>query len=99
MYWFAASAILSSVILQIPSGLEVRGASAPSVTTLSKPAVLHGLTAVKVVVEDLAPDVKPLGLTKEGLRAAVEERLKAKGVRVMPSSDAKLYMRVTTVEN
>ncbi len=103
MSWLAA---LSSIVVCIPaihtlSPLRVQEGKSPvaAVTLVSHPDVLQGLTSVKVMVEDLAPDMKPLGLSKDGLRRAVEERLQAKGVQLSSEAHAKLYVRVTTVAN
>ena len=42
-------------------------------------ASLRGLTGVKILVEDLAPEVEQAGLAKEPLQKAVEEKLRGGG--------------------
>ena len=53
-------------------------------------ASLRGLTGVKVLVEDLAPEVEQAGLAKEPLQKAVEEKLRGAGIKVLTRDEAAL---------
>ncbi len=70
---------------------------APAATLDSDIASLHGLTALSVVVEELAPTAAKNGITRESLETIIERRLRESGIRVEnnPASDATLYLRVT----
>jgi hypothetical protein len=51
-------------------------------------ATLKGLRGVRVLVEDLAPEVEREGLVKDPLQKSVEERLRAAGIRVLTQEEA-----------
>jgi hypothetical protein len=51
-------------------------------------ATLKGLRGVRVLVEDLAPEVEREGLLKDQLQKSVEERLRAAGIRVLTQEEA-----------
>ena len=58
---------------------------------------LTGLREVNVFVDDLAPDAEAAGLRRDGIEAAVEERLRERGVPLGRSQLAgDLYVRVAT---
>ena len=58
---------------------------------------LTGLREVNVFVDDLAPDAEASGLTRDGIEAAVEARLRERGVPLGRSQIAgDLYVRVAT---
>ena len=58
---------------------------------------LTGLREVNVFVDDLAPDAEAAGLTREGIEAAVEARLREGGVpRGRSQLAGDLYVRVAT---
>ncbi len=58
---------------------------------------LTGLREVNVFVDDLAPDAEAAGLTRDGIEAAVEARLRERGVPLGRSQLAgDLYVRVAT---
>jgi hypothetical protein len=61
-------------------------------------ATLKGITAIKVVVESLGPDVEKDGLTSEQVRAEVEQRLGQAGITVDPSAAEYLYVKISTVK-
>jgi hypothetical protein len=56
---------------------------------------LTGLTALSVVVEDLAAVAGKSGLVGSTLEADVERRLRQAGISLTPDADAYLYVRVT----
>ena len=51
-------------------------------------ATLKGLRGVRVLVEDLAPEVEREGLVKDQLQKSVEERLRSSGIRVLTQEEA-----------
>jgi len=51
-------------------------------------ATLQGLRGVRVLVEDLAPEVERDGLVKDQLQKSVEERLRTAGIRVLTQEEA-----------
>jgi hypothetical protein len=51
-------------------------------------ATLQGLRGVRVLVEDLAPEVEREGLVKDQLQKSVDERLRAAGIRVLTQEEA-----------
>ena len=51
-------------------------------------ATLQGLRGVRVLVEDLAPEVEREGLVKDHLQKSVEERLRSAGIRVLTQEEA-----------
>jgi hypothetical protein len=51
-------------------------------------ATLKGLRGVRVLVEDLAPEVEREGLLKDQLQKSVEERLRSAGIRVLTQEEA-----------
>ena len=51
-------------------------------------ATLKGLRGVRVLVEDLAPEVEREGLVKDQLQKGVEERLRSAGIRVLTQEEA-----------
>lgn len=58
---------------------------------------LSGLREVNVFVDDLARDAEAAGLTRDGVEAAVEARLRERGVPIGRSQLAgDLYVRVAT---
>ena len=58
---------------------------------------LSGLREVNVFVDDLARDAEAAGLTRDGVEAAVEARLRERGVPLGRSQLAgDLYVRVAT---
>ena len=58
---------------------------------------LTDLREVNVFVDDLAPDAEAAGLTRDGIEAAVEARLRERGVPLGRSQLAgDLYVRVAT---
>jgi hypothetical protein len=61
-------------------------------------ASLTGLTAISVVVEDLAPIAQQNGLTGAALQTDVERRLRQAKISVTPDSDAYLYVHVTVAD-
>ena len=48
---------------------------------------LQGLGGVKVLVEDLAPEVEREGLVKDRLQREVEDRVRAAGIRVLTQEE------------
>lgn len=61
-------------------------------------ASLTGLTAISVVVEDVAPIASKNGLTVAALQADVERRLGQAGIKVVSDADAYLYIHVTVAD-
>jgi hypothetical protein len=63
-------------------------------------ATLKGITAIKVVVEELEPEAERDGLTKDQLQTDVELRLRKAGIRVtsalLESGGSYLYLNVGT---
>jgi hypothetical protein len=58
---------------------------------------LRGIRAIKVVVENLKPDVERDGLNASTLQTDVELKLRQAGIRVEETT-AYLYVRVTTLK-
>jgi hypothetical protein len=60
--------------------------------------VLRGLKGVKVVVENIPPDIERLGLTKKDVQSDVELQLRKVGIKVFPNfqlpSMTALYVNV-----
>jgi hypothetical protein len=48
---------------------------------------LQGLKGVKVLVEEMAPEVEQAGLAKEPLQKGIEERLREAGIRVFTQEE------------
>ena len=61
-------------------------------------ASLTALTAISVVVEDLAPVAEKTGLTTATLQADVERRLRQAGIALTPDADAYVYVHVTVAD-
>src|SRR5579863_5064235 len=59
---------------------------------------LTGLTALSVVVEDLAQAATQNGLTSAALQTDVERRLRQAKISVTPDADAYLYVHVTVAD-
>lgn len=51
-------------------------------------STLQGLNGIKVLVEDLAPEVEREGLAKDPLQKAIEERVRAAGIKVLTQEEA-----------
>ena len=51
-------------------------------------ATLKGLKGVRVLVEDLTPEVEREGLVKADLQKSVEERLRQAGIRILTQEEA-----------
>ncbi len=70
------------------------------VTSLAVPATaqqrdnLTGIGPIRVVIEDLRPDIEVEGLTRTMLQTAVELRLRRNGVPLADSVSLFLYVRV-----
>ena len=47
--------------------------------------VLRGLKGLKVVVENIPPDIEGLGLTKKDVQSDVEARLRQAGLKIYPN--------------
>ena len=63
-------------------------------------ASLHGIVAVRVVVEQLGPAIEGKGITRRGLEADVESQLRQAGlVNVVADAPALLYANVSLVCN
>lgn len=66
---------------------------------------LKGINGVFVMIEDLPPVAKELGITKESLKTEVELKLRLAGIRVYSKEEAlenlspTLYVNFNTVEN
>lgn len=60
---------------------------------------LTGLAAVQVVVEDLAADITQDGLSRENIKAAVEQQLQRATIAVEPQAEHALYIHLDTVKN
>ena len=56
----------------------------PSAALAQQPDVLAGLGSVKVLVEGLSQAARDVGLSEEGLKTAVELRLRQSGIRDVP---------------
>jgi hypothetical protein len=64
---------------------------------------LRGLTGVGVVVEDVSPDAPADGLSQDAIRAAVEQTLRSKGIRILTErtrsgSAPYLYVNINTLK-
>jgi hypothetical protein len=55
---------------------------------------LAGITAVKVVIEDLPPDALNLGLIRESIQTDVELKLRLAGMRIVTFGSTYLYVNV-----
>jgi hypothetical protein len=51
-------------------------------------ATIKGLRGVRVLVEDLAPEIEREGLVKDRIQKSLEERLRAAGIRVLTQEEA-----------
>ena len=60
---------------------------------------LRGLTAVQVVVEDLAADITQDGLNREHIKTDVEQQLQRAAIVVQPQAENALYIHLGTVKN
>jgi hypothetical protein len=73
--------------------------SAPSLTwAYDQKEVLRGLKGVKVVVENIPPDIERLGLSRRDIQTDVENKLRLVGIKVWPDykppSMTALYVNV-----
>ena len=48
---------------------------------------LQGLEGVRILVEDLAPEVEQAGLAKEPLQKGIEEKLRGAGIKVLTQDE------------
>ena len=94
-YW-----ILATILLMVCVG----GLFAQ--TILQRRVVLSGLKGMDVIVEDLNPAGKEIGLSKERIQTDVELKLRLAGIKVLSKEewlDAKgrpyLYVRVTALKS
>jgi hypothetical protein len=51
-------------------------------------ASLQGLKGVKVLVDNLAPEVEQAGLVKDPLQKGIEEKLRGAGIKVLTQDEA-----------
>jgi hypothetical protein len=51
-------------------------------------STLQGLKGVRVLVEDLAPEIEREGLVKDQLQKSVEEKLRSAGIKVLTQEEA-----------
>jgi hypothetical protein len=69
--------------------------------TYDQREVLRDLKGVKVVIENIPPDIERLGLTKKDLQSDVEAKLRQAGIKVFPDfkppSMTALYVNVHTL--
>lgn len=65
--------------------------------SLAQDRALMGVRAVDVVVESLPPAAAAISLTRNDIRTKVELRLRMAGLRVVPSSEQWLYVRVGVI--
>jgi hypothetical protein len=87
------------------AGLVLAGwGLAPALDTPAERVTLDGLTRIHVVVDELPAEVERAGLSRAGLQADVENRLRAAGLRVLAPDDAltaagrpTLHLRVEVV--
>jgi len=86
--------ILSTVVVVT---LTMAAAAAAS-DSPGERASLAGLTAISVVVEEMAPIADKSGLTTASLQMDVERRIRQAGISLVPDSDAYLYVRVTAAD-
>jgi hypothetical protein len=75
------------VFLLLLAGTGI-GMPAPAWSPTFSYMTLNGLQAVAISVEDIHPDLKVYGLTAERVRAPIEARLSASGLRVIPYDEA-----------
>src|SRR5437868_3348915 len=59
-------------------------------------ATLRGVKAIHIVVDRLDPDLEQGGLTQDGLRSRIEERLRKAGIPVDPKAVEFVGLRVTS---
>ncbi len=68
----------------------------------SELAGLAGVQTVRVVVEDVNPDLERVGVTKEGIQARTAQRLSAAGLAVLPPEQPGavpvVYIRLSAAE-
>ena len=68
--------------------------------SIDQKEVLRGLSGVKVVIENIPPDIERLGLTKNDIQSDVESKLRKIGIKVYPNfkppSMTTLYVTVST---
>ena len=51
-------------------------------------STLQGLKGMRVLVEDLAPEVEREGLAKDALQKAIEDKLRAAGIKILTQEEA-----------
>jgi hypothetical protein len=78
------------VLLLLPWSLQAQD-------TEDRRATLRGWQAIRVVVEDLEPEVERTGLLQKALQTDVELRLRQSGVLVRADASPYLYVRVTAL--
>lgn len=66
---------------------------------------LRGISGLEVVVEDISPDATADGLSQDAIRTAVEQTLRAKGIRILTNiertrsgSAPYLYLNINTLK-
>ena len=79
------------VMLGLAAGLRAAG------DTAIDRATLRGIAAVNVVVDPIDPDVEKAGVTRDDLRARLEDRLRAADVVVDKSRQEFVAIRLTPV--
>ena len=88
--------VLAAVILHTLFGAAAGLAQSPAQGNAER-EYLEDLREVNVLVEDLPPEVEAAGLTRQGLEAAIEERLRERRVPIGRSRLAgDLYVRIGT---
>lgn len=88
--------VLAAVILHTLFGAAAGLAQSPAQSNAER-EYLTDLREVNVLVEDLPPEVEAAGLTRQGLEAAIEERLRERRVPIGRSRLAgDLYVRIGT---
>ena len=60
-------------------------------------ATLRGVIGVNVVIDPVAPEIQKEGVTTEGLRTRLEERMRDAGIQLDTTSNAFLALRVRSV--
>ena len=60
-------------------------------------ATLRGVTAVNVVIDPIGPEIQKEGVTIDGLRTRLEERLREAGIRLDTTSTAFVALRLRSV--
>jgi hypothetical protein len=60
-------------------------------------ATLHGVTAVNVVIDPVGPEIQMEGVTIDGLRMRLEERLRDAGIQIDMTSTAFVALRLRSV--